>query len=343
MDVLRVVACLLVVWQHASEYYYIAPDLTPVRESSTYAIGFLTSLCRASVPLFVMVSGYFLLPMRGTATAFFRRRLPRILGPFVFWCVAYAVYFVFSRGDSWAQCVENIVHIPVNFGTEIGHLWYVYMLLGLYLLVPILSPWLQTVSKRALQGYLALWAATSLLGYVHLLFSEVLGECYWNPTPMLYYFTGFVGYFVLGFYLRRFGTPSLSASWMMLIVGYAVTALVFNTRIETAPTISDLELSWQQCSGNVALMTVGFFGIIRSLRWEGQDTVGRFVSDAAGKGYAIYLAHIIILSELSKLLIGSIGSVAAEIPFISLTALALTYLLVLLLPMLPKSEKWLGS
>lgn len=104
----------------------------------------------------------------------------------------------------------------MNFGTEIGHLWYVYMLRGLYLLVPILSPWLQVASKRALQGYLGLWAFTSLLGYIHLLFPEILGERFWNPTPMLYYFTGFAGYFVLGFYLHRFGTPSALASGVML-------------------------------------------------------------------------------------------------------------------------------
>lgn len=342
MDVLRVVGCLLVVWQHVSECYYIAPDLSPVREPSTYAIGFLTSLCRASVPLFVMVSGYFLLPMRGTSKEFFSRRCSRIIGPFVFWCAVYAVYYVFSRGDSWGQCLENILHIPVNFGTEIGHLWYVYMLLGLYLLVPVLSPWLQTASKRALQGYLGLWAVTSLLSYIHLLFPEILGECFWNPTPMLYYFTGFAGYFVLGFYLRRFGAPSALPSGVMLIVGYAVTALVFNARIETAPSIPELELSWQQCSGNVALMAVGLFGLIRSVKWQGGGLSGRFVSDIARKGYAIYLAHLIILSELTKLLVGSIGSVVAEVPVISIAAFLLTYLLISLLSLLPKSEKWLG-
>ena len=128
----------------------------------------------------------------------------------------------------------------------------------------------------------------------------------------------------------------------MLIAGYTVTAQVFNARIETAPTVADLELSWQQCSGNVALMAIGLFGIIRSIRWEGQGIVGRFFSDATQKGYAIYLAHIIILSEISKLLIGCIGSVTIEIPLISIATFVLTYLLVLLLSMLPKSEKWLG-
>ena len=84
MDFLRAFACLLVIWQHVSEMYYISPEGLPVREPSTYLVGFLTSLCRASVPLFVVASGYFILPMRGEIGDFFRRRASRIAGPFLF-------------------------------------------------------------------------------------------------------------------------------------------------------------------------------------------------------------------------------------------------------------------
>ncbi len=342
MDLLRVMACLLVMWQHASECYYIAPDFSPVRSDSTYTIGFLTSLCRASVPLFVIVSGYFLLPMRGTTREFFHRRFSRIVWPFVFWCAVYAVYYVVSRGDSWTQCLTNILHIPVNFGTEVGHLWYVYMLMGLYLLVPVISPWLRTASKRTLQAYLGIWAVTTLLPYIHMIFPELLGECFWNPTPMLYYFTGFGGYFLLGFYLRRFGPPSGWASLLLLAAGYIVTALVFNARIQTAESVPALELSWQQCSCNVAMMAVGLFGLLRRIRWQGEGLIGRLLSDNARKGYAIYLAHIIILGELAKVIMGKTGNVAVEIPLIAILSFLLTHLTIALLSLLPKARNWLG-
>ena len=54
------------------------------------------------------------------------------------------------------QALIHIINIPVNFGVEVGHLWYIYMLIGLYLLVPILSPWLNSCTKKELQGYLIL-------------------------------------------------------------------------------------------------------------------------------------------------------------------------------------------
>lgn len=342
MDFLRVFACLLVIWQHVSELYYIAPDSTPVRESSTYLIGFLTSLCRASVPLFVMASGYFILPMQSNIGNFFRRRASRIVGPFLFWCIVYAVYFVFSRGDSWLQCIQNIAHTFVNFGTEIGHMWYVYMLIGLYLLVPILSPWLQSVNKRTLQGYLGLWGITTLLSYIHLVFPSVWGECFWNPTPMLYYFTGFVGYFVLGFYLRRFGAPGRWISLLLIVVGYAFTALIFNARIETVADIPSLELSWQQCSGNVALMALGIFGFIHSFHWKGEGKFAHWITDMSINGYAMYLAHMIVLIEISKLFVNHFGTVLIEIPLLSMVTFLLTYLFVKLLSLFPKSNYWLG-
>lgn len=342
MDVLRVIACLLVIWQHASEQYYISPDLTPVREASTYMVGVLTSLCRASVPLFVIASGYFILPMRGSVSEFFRRRASRIMGPFLFWSVVYAIYFVFSRGDSWMQCLVNISHVVVNFGTEIGHMWYVYMLIGLYLLVPILSPWLQSVDSKTLKGYLYLWGITSMLSYVHLIFPSLWGECYWNPTPMLYYFTGFIGYFILGFYFKRFGAPGRWVSLLLLVIGYAFTALIFNARIETATDVSSLELSWQQCSGNVALMAIGIFGLIHSFRYQTAGLFARFITNASQKGYAMYLFHMIVLGEISTYLANRWGNVLIEIPLLSILTFLITYLLICALSYLPKSKYWLG-
>lgn len=140
LDLVRVIACLLVMVQHSSEFYYIGDQGALVLDSSVYSIRWLNSLSRTCIPLFVMLSGYFLLPMKGGTGAFFKKRFSRIIGPFLFWCVVFAFYFIFYRGDTMADFLTNVAHIPVNFGTEVGHLWYIYMLIGLYLLIPVLSP-----------------------------------------------------------------------------------------------------------------------------------------------------------------------------------------------------------
>ena len=342
MDVLRVLACFLVIWQHASENYYISPEGLPVKAMSTYIIGYITSLDRCCVALFVLISGYFLLPVTMPTTQFFKRRMARIIGPFVTWGIIYAVYFIFSRGDSLSQCLINIAHIPVNYGTELGHMWYVYMLIGLYLLAPIISPWLQTTGKRELEFFLALWFVASSLPYIHLIFPEIWGECFWNPTPMLYYFTGFGGYFILGFYFRKYGVLSRSLSVVFILAGYLITALVYNSRIETAETIASLELSWGECNSNVIMMAMGIFSIIKSSKWSDENFSKKIISDFASKGYGIYLAHVLILMEISKIIVGKYDSVLIEIPLISVITFFTTYIMIRLLSYLPKAKYWIG-
>jgi surface polysaccharide O-acyltransferase-like enzyme len=187
----------------------------------------------------------------------------------VVWCVVYAGYYMVSRGDSWMDFARNILHIPVNFGVEIGHMWFIYMLLGLYMLVPVLSPWLVQCSKRELQGYLGVWAFTTYLPYIHLWFPEVLGECFWNPSPMLHYFTGFVGYFVLGYYIKRYGALSLRTSLWMLIGAYLLTVAVYQYRLGKVTLVSDLEVCWRFCGVNIAIMAYAVFSLVSNIRWKG--------------------------------------------------------------------------
>lgn len=83
LDLLRVIACYLVIQQHASEFYYIGEGGTVVTGSNTFWIGIITTLCRSSVPLFVMLSGFLLLPMQDKISTFFRKRFTRIVYPFI--------------------------------------------------------------------------------------------------------------------------------------------------------------------------------------------------------------------------------------------------------------------
>ena len=309
---------------------------------NTFWIGIITSIARISVPLFVMISGFLLLPMKGTCSEFFKKRFVRILGPFVVWSALYALYYVATRGDSWGQAITNILHIPVNFGVEVGHLWYIYMLVGLYLIVPVISPWLANCSKAGLQGYLGLWGVTTLIPYIHLIFPQIWGECFWNPTPAFYYFSGFIGYFLLGFHARRYGPLSLSWAVLLTVVGYIVTAAIFCSRVETAATIPDLELSWGFCTVNVAMMTYGVFSIFLHVKARGESRMGRLVQDISLKSYGIYLAHIMILTLFVGWLRPLFSSTLTAVPVMALCSFVCTYLLVRLLSYLPRSKYWLG-
>lgn len=342
LDILRTFACFLVVWQHVTECYYILPDFKILNNSDTSVIGWINSLTPIEVPLFVMISGYFLLPIKTGIIQFFRKRIIRVIYPFIIWCIIYALYYVFKNGDTWKDFLINILNIPVNFGTEVGHLWFIYMILGLYILTPIISPWLEQCSKKQLQGYLLLWALTNCLPYIHLIFPSILGECFWNPSPMLYYFTGFVGYYILGFYIRRHGAISSKKSLVLIIIGYLFTVAVYQYRLNTATNISELELGWRFCSINISIMALGVFSIVKNIRWKETGIISRFITDLSSKSYAVYFIHLMIILSLQPIMNTLAVPVYIKIPLITVSCFFTSYIIISTLYLVPRLRKWIG-
>ena len=345
-DLLRVLAIYMVMQIHTGEFEYIAPDGTVLDTPGSWAVGWTNSLLRVCVPLFVMITGFFLFPIKDERT-FFRKRFTRVLIPFIVWCAVYAFYD-YARGlVSLQTALLNIAKIFVNYGTDVGHLWFVYMLLGIYLIAPVFSPWIVAASRRSMEFFLALWAVTLLLPYIHLFATAVWGECYWNATPTLYYFSGFIGYAVLAAYIRRFWmAPSARVDWLALgtvIAGYAVTTAGFLHRLGTQHQVKDLELTLNFTTLNVALMTAGLFLLFRNLHpSHGNTLTWRLIDSMSRMSYGMYLAHIIVLNAMHAHVAPVIANAFFRIPVIALITFALTYLAVRLISLLPGSKYLIG-
>ena len=101
--------------------------------------------------------------------------------------------------QSLAVSLGYIAEMPFNFSLLDVHMWYIYLLIGLYLYLPIFSAWVEKASERAKLWFLAAWGVTLLLPYYTEFAAPYLwGTCSWNSFGMLYYFAGFNGYLLLG-------------------------------------------------------------------------------------------------------------------------------------------------
>ena len=116
LDWMRVAACFMVMTIHSAEPFYLGgevPNITSI--ASRWDMLWITlteCLCRVCVPLFVMTSSYLLFPVRRPTGEFFRRRLVRVVLPFVVWAAAY----VWAAGGEWGRLV-------FNFPDEGGHVF----------------------------------------------------------------------------------------------------------------------------------------------------------------------------------------------------------------------------
>ncbi len=323
LDYLRVFACLMVMVVHACEQFYFNDNgefAVASRGSAAWTV-FIDSAGRASVPLFVMASAYLLFPLHQTVGDFLRRRFLRVCVPFALFSIAYTI----ANSGSWGQLLFNF---PMATG---GHLWFVPMLLGVYLMMILLSPWAEKATEREVRGWLAVWVFTTLFPYLRRLYaylygepsfgavSFLYGECPWNAFGTFQYVSGFFGYVLLGFWFRRFAPTwswrkTLLRAVPLWAVGYAIVALGFWFRIPfdgTFPLVKpyatavDLEMSWEFCSVGVLLTTIGYFLVLRRITADGvfYRRVIRPLSDAS---YCMYLVHIFFLVAIMPFLKGHV-------------------------------------
>ena len=324
IDILRAMACCLVLTAHCCECYYISNfyangldglNIAAWQSESLWA-GIIGSVCRTCVPLFVVISGFLLLPMKTgmDMTSFYRRRASRILIPLAAWTVVYAFYTYIhfnvpytGVGGFLTYIAKECGYFFINFPAPIGHLWYVYMILGLYLFIPILSPWVERATRGEMRVFLGIWLVTMLMPFIRLVFPELWGECYWNPNNTVYYFSGFIGYLVAGAYARKFmfnnDKSYVGTGLVLFIVGYATSLGGFLYQLyNLVPTaenygnfIPQLEFTWFFTIITVCLETLGLFMMF--FKWQPRR-VPFLVSDFSRLSYGVYLGHIMILTWL---------------------------------------------
>ena len=209
LDILRIIACLMIVTMHS-----------PLPGSVDDGI-FLSSLSYLTAPgvgLFFMISGALLLPVKSDTKSFLKRRFTKIAIPMLIWSVFYLVLdtVVNGQGFNWKDILSM-------FFTAQGApvFWFLYTLAGLYLLAPVISRWLVSVSQRELEFYLLLWCISLCYPLIGLVL-----DINTSVTGILYYFTGYVGYFLSGYYLRIYG-DRVRFRWLLpaLLVAYIVPAV----------------------------------------------------------------------------------------------------------------------
>lgn len=318
VDLLRVVACFMVVLAHACDPFVGQFETDRTAFLSGVAVG---SLMRASVPLFVMMTAVVLLPLRRQAPVgvFYRKRIGRIALPLVFWSLALPVimwaYYNFinpstanallsAEAYTGSALVGKLSTWIWNFNFDTTPLWYLYMLVGLYFVIPVIDAWLQSASRSDVRTLLIVWLCSMLLPWVKmaapLLGYEgnyghmgLWGECDWNPYGMLYYVSGFAGYIVLAYYMKTWPlTWSSGKMWAvfapLFAIGYVITFTGFVIIQNYYPgNYAYLEIIWYFCGLNVWMMTVSVFAAMQRVK----GVSGSGLSRLAGLTFGIYLCH----------------------------------------------------
>lgn len=285
LDLIRVTACLMVVLMHSP--MPVESDEPALQSLVALSTGYFCSPC---IGLFFMVSGALLLPKAHEALPFLKRRLLKILCPTLIATLFYLAVSHIEKGG-----VNGLGHelLSIPFSAQgVGILWFMYTLIGLYLLAPILNAWLSASRPLVeIKLYFSIWLLTLCYPLIRL-FADV-NE---TQTGVLYYFSGYAGYFLLGYIMMHY--PNL-IRWRWLVFP-ALLSVISPIVCKLGHVDVDFYSVFWYLSIFVAIMCILWFKAL--LQWGcklfGNMRSRSFIELVSNLSFGIYLTHFFIMRDV---------------------------------------------
>lgn len=360
IDYIRVVACLMVMMVHVTENFYI-PDMSGAdmvriaNDANRFWIAFWNGgVSRICVPLFMIASAFLLAPMKSgtTMSQFYKRRFLRIGPPLLIFMVLYSILPPLFGQFGWDQGLAYLKRIPLNFPDNAYHLWFMYPLISIYLIIPVISPWLEKASAKDERIFLALFALSTFIPFIHKLTPNqyIFGECWWNNFHMLWYCSGYIGYLVMAHYIHNHMDWStkkrLVIGSICLIAGSAYTMWSHYSMSATGIplSLSMIEYAWEFCTPNLLISSFGAFTLFTCIR---QTKTPKLIEDISKLSFGMFLIHVFFVTPIAQYFINGnpaepIIPVWLAIPAASIVCYICCYLVCKIISHIPGSKYIIG-
>lgn len=324
LDGLRVVATLAVVLLHVSAQYW---GKETISSPSWLTATLYDGIVRWCVPVFVMISGALLLdPDRSVKQAW---RIKRVLIPLVIWSGVYA-FVEHALGTSWVDTLRS-------FLTGHYHLWYIYMLIGLYLILPLLK--IISENER-LESYFLL--LVFIFNFVIPQAREILRMA--APTlgglmevisgkMSLQFVLGYSGYFVLGHWLhnRKLLNKYRLFIYLFGTIGMVLTVILTFVASAWSGQLEKLFFSYFSC--NVLFTSIAMFVLFRYA--DHSVKVDPMLKKVSDQSFGVFLIHPLILETCGGMLPEM--SLIIRIPITALLVFVVSLLTTTILRSIPKA------
>jgi surface polysaccharide O-acyltransferase-like enzyme len=283
LDAVRWIATIAVITIHV-----VAPYLYQYRQISNLnwnIYNIIDSLSRFAVPFFVMLSGALLLNRTITLIDFLKKRFLRILIPFLFWSIIYSVYHYLNKEQQESNYIFFFFSSIIDGASY--HLWYIYMLIGLYLAIPVLNRWVTNADTNLVLYFILVWFFGLILDFFDLNFHKDFS---------LTIFTGYLGYLILGYFIAH--RASKINSSILLVVFIAAVGFTFLATLNK-PMVNGMFNGkyYQYLSVNVVLASASLFMLLKNT-----FKASKFYLDKLRfgnkYGFGVYLIHVLVLDAL---------------------------------------------
>ncbi len=298
IDFIRVFSMLSVIILHVVADIMRIDYLRPVWHFSNV----ISTLCSSAVPLFFMISGALLLSNDKSSSIklLYKERLKKVLVPFLFWSL-FAILYLFIVGLTFYGKINltgveyrliNLMAKPIMI-----HFWFMYALIPIYVLLPFIKAFVDMKSTKLISYFFVIWLVFSVAFPTLQCF---LTDDYKTIVQMdlnynLNIFNGYLGFFVLGYYLHNLKFK-IKKRWLMLFIILEVTGVSLATYIGTKMTGAYFE-NFKVYSGIfTASLSVALFLLFKELFGDNETIKGeKILTSISSASFSVYLTHNILI------------------------------------------------
>jgi surface polysaccharide O-acyltransferase-like enzyme len=300
IDLMRVLAMLCVVLLHSS-FYCLNGDTTT---QLWHNVNIITSLATASVPVFFMISGALILSSKNTSSPRYTviHRLPHLIMPLIFWSVVsiakdfrYTALYS-STGFVWDDFIAAVYKIPSEPVSV--HFWFMYALIPLYILSPIIKQIADNADRRIMRYMLCVWVLAAIVYEIRFFLppetAELLNISFIDKINIV---DGYLGYFILGYYLCN-KKINIRASVLIVVFVLMIGVIAYGTAYYTILNGSYNEHFKSYCDIAVMILSADIFLLCKKIKKMPRilRIVLRYLSNVS---FGVYLVHNIFISIFS--------------------------------------------
>lgn len=299
-DLLRIISAFGIVVLHVASAYI---DRNPVTSIEFRVANFYDSLSRFGIGMFVMISGAIFLSEK-KETSVKKLWTGNILRMFIVYVVWSFIYFLIQslyywKYDFWKDGILAIVR-GCAYSSE--HFWFLFMIMGLYALIPVLKTWLSHAKTKEIDYFIKLFVVFQVIRTtITILVDKDLANRI-SEMVSIVELSRYLGYFVIGYALTHFELAQKTkiAIYGMVPIGicvnYFVSDMMSRSKGVYSPGIYD-SFGWF-----TFIITIALFIFVKDQfeKKEISSNVHRIVGNVAKDTLGIYLMHMAILNYISS-------------------------------------------
>lgn len=296
-DLVRVIAMFAVIVVHTSgTLYRVTAPITSFnwQVSNAYSTSGKFSIC-----IFMMVSGMlFLNPKKDiTVKAMYRKNILRIVCAFIFWSLAYALFGLWVKSMMNGFSYSYMHGFFIDFVTGNYHMWFCYMIIGIYMIVPFLR--LISANESLMKYFLIL----SIIFVSTIPVLQQLPDAISVPITIvvtqlrLNFVLGWVGIFILGYYLSycNISKKAEITSYILGVLSLILT-IILNSMLSVRNN-QNYEGLYELTNINILLTAVAVFIYFRLhvSNVEFSERSKKLILILSECTFGIYFIHVFII------------------------------------------------